>query len=126
MKLDKLTIKSQELFQSAHDMAQKYGNQAIEPVHFLKALIEDDQGIVFSILKKIGVQVDALKKDIQAGVEKLVTVSEGANIYLSQAGKQVLDLSFSEAEKMKDQYVSLEHILLTLATMKGEPFNILK
>jgi len=65
MKLDKLTIKSQELFQSAHDMAKKYGNQAIEPVHFLKALIEDDQGIVFSILKKIGVQMDALKKSLR-------------------------------------------------------------
>ena len=126
MKLDKLTVKSQELLQSAHDMAQRSGNQAIEPVHFLKALIEDDQGIVFSILKKIGVQKDALKKDIQAGVEKLVTVSGGSNIYLSQAGKQVLDQSFLEAQKMKDQYVSLEHILLTLTTIKGEAFNILK
>ncbi len=126
MKLDKLTIKSQELFQSAHDMAQKYGNQSIEPVHFLKALIEDDQGIVFSILKKIGVRMDVLKKDIQTGIEKLVTVSGGSNIYLSQAGKQVLDQSFSEAGKMKDQYVSLEHILLALATMKGEASHILK
>ena len=126
MKLDKLTVKSQELLQSAHDMAQKYGNQAIEPVHFLKALIEDNQGIVFSILKKIGVQMDALKKDIQTGIEKLVTVSEGATIYLSQAGKQVLDQSFLEAEKMKDQYVSMEHIFLALATVKGEAFNLLK
>ncbi|MBU2454267.1 MAG: hypothetical protein KJ668_13245, partial [Proteobacteria bacterium] len=41
MKLDKLTVKSQELLQTAHDMAQKYGNQAIEPVHFLKAMVED-------------------------------------------------------------------------------------
>ncbi len=126
MKLDKLTIKSQELFQSAHDMAKKYGNQAIDPVHFLKALIEDDQGIVISIMKKIGVRMDALKKDIQTGIEKLVTVSGGASIYLSQAGKQVLDQSFSEAEKMKDQYVSLEHIFLALATIKGEAFNLLK
>jgi len=125
MNLDKLTTKSQELLQSAHDMAQTYGNQAIEPVHFLKAMIEDDQGIVFSILKKIGVRVDVLKKDIQAGIERLVTVSQGSTVYLSQAGKQVLDQSFSEAQKMKDQYVSLEHIFLTLATMKGEPFNIL-
>ena len=126
MKLDKLTIKSQELLQSAHDMAQKYGNQAIEPVHFLKAMIEDEQGIVPSILKKIGVQKDALKKDIQAGVEKLVTVSGFDSIYLSPDCKKILDLSFPEAEKMKDQYVSLEHILLSLATIKGEAFNILK
>ncbi len=126
MKLDKLTVKSQEILQSAHDMAEKYGNQAIEPVHFLKAMIEDDQGIILSILKKIGVQVDALKKDNQASVEKLVTASGSASIYLSRDSKMVLDLSFSEAEKMKDQYVSLEHIFLCLATMKGDVFNILK
>jgi len=126
MKLDKLTVKSQEILQSAHDMAEKYSNQAIEPVHFLKAMIEDDQGIILSILKKIGVQVDALKKDNQASVEKLVTASGSASIYLSRDSKMVLDLSFSEAEKMKDQYVSLEHIFLCLATMKGDVFNILK
>jgi len=126
MKLDKLTIKSQELFQSAHDMAKKYGNQAIEPIHFLKVMVEDDKGIVLSILKKIGVQVDSLKKDIQACVEKLVTVSGSASIYLSQDGNKVLDLSFSEAMKMKDQYVSLEHILISLATIKGDAFNLLK
>ncbi|CCK78437.1 ATP-dependent chaperone ClpB [Desulfobacula toluolica] len=126
MKLDKLTVKSQELLQSAHEMAERYGNQAIEPVHFLKAMVEDDQGIVLSILKKIGVQVDVLKRNIQAGVEKLVKVSGAGNVYLSREGKTILDKSFSEAEKMKDQYVSLEHILLSLATVKGTVFDILK
>ena len=126
MKLDKLTVKSQELLQSAHDMAEGAGNQAIEPIHFLKVMIEDDQGIVFSILKKIGVQVEALKRDVQASVEKLVTVSGTPSIYLSRDGKKVLDQSFSEAEKMKDQYVSLEHILLTLVTLKGDVFTVLK
>jgi len=125
MDLDKLTIKSQELLHSAQDMAQKYGNQSIEPIHFLKVMVEDDKGIVLSILKKIGTRMDAMKKDIQASVEKLVTISNPAEIYLSQNGKKVLDLSISEAGKMKDQYVSLEHILLTLATLKGESFNIL-
>jgi len=126
MKLDKLTVKSQELLQSAHDMAEKYGNQAIEPVHFLKAMIEDDQGIILSILKKLDVQVNALKKEIQSGVEKLVKVSGSASIYLSQDSKNILDHSFLEAEKMKDQYVSLEHIFLCLVTMKGKVFDILK
>ncbi|MCK4768325.1 MAG: type VI secretion system ATPase TssH, partial [Desulfobacula sp.] len=126
MELNRLTLKSQELLQAAHDMAQKHGNQAIEPVHFLKAMIEDDQGIVLSILKKIGVQVGVLKKNIQTSIEKLVKVSGAASIYLSQDSKKVLDYSFLEAGKMKDQYVSLEHIILSLTTMKGEAFNILK
>jgi len=126
MELNKLTLKSQELLQAAHDMAQKYGNQAIEPIHFLKAMIEDDQGIVLSILKKIGIQVGVLKKNIQTSIEKLVKVSGAASIYLSQDSKKVLDHSFLEAGKMKDQYVSLEHIILSLTTMKGEAFNVLK
>ncbi|MBC2705022.1 ATP-dependent chaperone ClpB [Desulfobacula sp.] len=126
MELDKLTLKSQELLQAAHDTARKNGNQAIEPTHFLKAMIEDDQGIVLSILKKIGVQVGVLKKNIQTSIEKLVKVSGTASIYLSQDSKKVLDHSFLEAGKMKDQYVSLEHIILSLTTMKGEAFNILK
>ncbi|MBU8849329.1 MAG: ATP-dependent chaperone ClpB [Desulfobacterales bacterium] len=126
MGLDKLTLKSQELLQTAHDMAQKYGNQAIEPIHFLKAMIEGDQGIVLSVLKKIGVQVDVLKSDVNTGVEKLVKVSGAASIYISQDSKKALDHSLLEAGKMKDQYVSLEHILLSLTTMKGEAFNILK
>ncbi len=126
MKLDRLTVKSQELLQTARDMAEKYGNQAIEPVHFLKAMIEDDQGIVPSILKKIKVRMEGLEKDVQAGIERLVTVSGGADVYLSREGKKILDQSFLEAEKMKDQYVSLEHILLTLATLKGEVSQILE
>ncbi len=73
MNLDKLTVKSQELVQSAHEMAQKYGNQAIEPVHFLKVMLEDDQGIILSILKKIGIQTDVLNKDIHISLELIIT-----------------------------------------------------
>ena len=126
MKLDKLTVKSQELIQSAHEMAKKSGHQAIEPIHFLKAMLADDQGIVLSILKKIGVQTRGLEADAAAALERLVKVSGAGDIYLSREGKKILDLSFSESGKMQDQYVSLEHILLTLATVKGEVFDILK
>ncbi len=126
MKLDKLTVKSQELVQSAHDMAQQYGNQAIEPIHFLKAMVEDDQGIVISIFRKIGIEIHALNRDLQTGLEKLVKVSGAGDIYLSREAKKILDLSFSESQKMQDQYVSLEHILLALTSSKGDVLNILK
>ncbi|NOX32220.1 MAG: ATP-dependent chaperone ClpB [Deltaproteobacteria bacterium] len=126
MKLEKLTVKSQELLQTSRDLAQKHGNQAIEPVHFLEAMMKDGQGIFLSILKKIDVRIDALKQDILAGIEKLVKVSGSADIYLSRDGKKVLDQSFSESRKMKDQYVSLEHIILSLATIKADASKILK
>ncbi len=126
MTLDKLTIKSQELFQLAHDLAQKYGNQAIEPIHFLKAMLMDRQGIAISILKKIGIDVNTLETQIQATLDKLVKVSGASSIYLSQDGKKMLDLSFTEAGKMKDQYVSLEHIILALSSQRGTPRDLLK
>ena len=126
MEFDKLTVKSQELLQSAHDMAEKYSHQAIEPIHFLKVMAEDDQGICSSILKKIGVRIESLKQDVQVAVNKLATLSGATTVYLSQDGKKILDQSCSEAEKMKDRYVSLEHILLALAAQKGEAFTVLK
>lgn len=125
MKFDKLTVKSQQLLQSGHDIAEKYSNQAIEPIHFLKAMTED-QGIVLSIFKKIGVRLDILKKDIETAVENLVKVSGSVEIYLSRDTKKILDQSFKEAGKMKDQYVSLEHIILSLTTIKGECLTLLR
>ena len=89
-------------------------------------MVEDEQGIVLSIFKKIGIQADALKRDIQKSLEKLVTVSGTANIYFSQNTQKVVDQSFAESLEMKDQYVSLEHILLALAKIKGEVLTILK
>jgi len=126
MKFDRFTVKSQELIQSAHDTAQKKGNQAIEPVHFLKVMLEDEQGIVISILKKIGVQINELKKNTNQIIEKLIKVSGAGDVYLSREGKKILDQSFLESSKMQDQYVSLEHIFLTLVSVKDEVAVILQ
>jgi ATP-dependent Clp protease ATP-binding subunit ClpB len=126
MNFDKFTLKSREMLQSAHDIAEKQNNSAIEPIHFLKAMTEDSQGISLAILKKTGTQPENLKKDIQAAMDKLVTVTGPAtSIYLSREGKTVLDHAFSEAETMKDQYVSIEHIVLALAALKGQVQSIL-
>ncbi|MCP4021551.1 MAG: ATP-dependent chaperone ClpB [Desulfobacteraceae bacterium] len=125
MNFDKLTVKSQELFQKAHGIAEKSNNQAIEPVHFLKAMLEDDDGVVVSILKKIGIQAQKLCQDTDSIISKVVKVS-GGNIYLSRDGKKMLDLALSEAHKMKDQYVSLEHLLLALTMSKEAAAGILK
>ncbi|MBA3010563.1 MAG: ATP-dependent chaperone ClpB [Proteobacteria bacterium] len=126
MKFDKLTTKSQELLQSAHDLADRMNHQAIEPLHFLDAMLADDQGVVLSILRKIGVQTSSLKKDVSAGLEKLVRVTGGAERYLSQESRKMLDAAFDEAQKMKDQYTSLEHILLAMALSKGSVAQMLK
>ena len=126
MKLDKLTIKSQELFQSAHEFAGQMNHQAIEPIHFLHAMLEDDQGVVTSILRKIKVQTIDLQEDISSNLDKRVQVSGSGTPYLSRESLKMLDLSLSEARKMKDQYVSLEHLLLGMSLLKEKTAALLE
>ena len=126
MRLDKFTMKSQQLLQSAHVTAEKNGNRAIEPIHLLSAMLDDDQGIVVSIIRKIGVPGDVTGKAVRAALERLVKVSGSGSVYLSQDGKKVLDQAMAEAGKMKDQYVSCEHLLLGLVKTGGEASRILK
>ncbi|MFN2358244.1 MAG: ATP-dependent chaperone ClpB [Desulfotignum sp.] len=125
MKLDKLTVKSQELLQSAHELAGRKNHPAIEPIHFIKGMLEDNQGVVVSILKKIGADMAALTADVDQGLEKQPQLTGAADIYLSKDSRQVLDSAFKEADKMKDQYVSLEHLLLALTTAKDAVAGIL-
>jgi len=125
VKLDKLTVKSQKLLQVALDLAEKSNHQSIVPIHFLKAMFEENKGIVLTIFNRIGVSTQSLLQDVDACLLKLNQVATSTNIYLSRDGKKILDLSFFEAQKMKDQYVSLEHLLLSLATEKGEAKRIL-
>ncbi|MEE4363568.1 MAG: ATP-dependent chaperone ClpB [Desulfotignum sp.] len=125
MKLDKLTVKSQELLQAAHDMAGRMNHTAIEPVHFIKGMLADNQGVAVSILKKIGADMASLTAEVDQALESQPQVSGAADLYLSRDSRQVLDTAFKEADKMKDQYVSLEHLLLALTTAKGKIAEIL-
>ena len=125
MKLDKFTMKSQELLQSAQELADANDNQAIEPIHFLKAMVDDPKGIGMSIMRKIGVPVDLLKNDIQSAVNHLVKVSGAGSVYLSKDGKKVLDRALSDAREMKDEYVSSEHLLLALTRDKSDAGRLL-
>ncbi|MCP4117818.1 MAG: ATP-dependent chaperone ClpB [Desulfobacteraceae bacterium] len=124
MKFDKLTIKSQELVQAAHDIALRKNNQAIEPVHFLKAMFEEEGGVPLSILNKIGVSVDNIRARTDQLLDTLVQV-EGGEPYFSTDSKKLLDTAFLEANAMKDRYVSQEHLLLALCAGKGKTRDLL-
>ncbi|MFO7912620.1 MAG: Clp protease N-terminal domain-containing protein, partial [Desulfotignum sp.] len=125
MKLDKLTVKSQELLQSAHDLAGRMNHPSIEPVHFIKGMLADNQGVAVSILKKIGADMATVTAEVDQALESQPQVSGAADLYLSRDSRQVLDTAFKEADKMKDQYVSLEHLLLALTSGKGKIAEIL-
>ena len=127
MRLDKFTLKSQELIQNSQKLATQSGNQQIEMLHLFQAMLDDREGISCSILQKLGANPADVARDVRQAIEKLPKVSGSmTDVYFSRNTRQVLENAFAEAEKMKDQYVSIEHILLALSDLKsGETVRLL-
>jgi ATP-dependent Clp protease ATP-binding subunit ClpB len=119
MRFDKLTIKSQELIQNAQSLASRFGNQQIVNEHLLLAMLEEKEGIARTVLRKLGVAPDAVRDEIRTAVDRLPKISGASEVYLSPDARAAIEKAFDEAAKMKDEYVSIEHILLVLAEAKG-------
>ncbi|MBN1627980.1 MAG: ATP-dependent chaperone ClpB [Deltaproteobacteria bacterium] len=121
MRFDKFTLKSQEAIQASQQLAEKFGHQQIEPEHILASLLGQKEGAIPPLLGKIGANQEQLKKKAEDALERMPKISgEGyGQAYLSNRAKAVLDQSFKEAEQMKDEYVSLEHIILAISEEKG-------
>jgi len=129
MRFDKFTIKSQELIQKAQSLTSSHNNQQIEPEHLLSAMFDESEGIARAMLNKLGVSVSDVSHELSIAIDKLPKVSGGAvgDAYISPRTKGVLDAAFSEAAKMKDQYVSIEHIFISISDEKtGDAARILK
>ena len=129
MRFDKLTIKSQELIQSAQSLASSHNHQQIEPEHILSAMLNEQQGIARSMLNKLGVSGDDVFRELAEAIDRIPKVSGSAvgEAYISPRTKGILDAAFAEAAKMKDQYVSIEHIFLAISEEKqGKAARILK
>jgi ATP-dependent Clp protease ATP-binding subunit ClpB len=129
MRFDKFTIKSQELIQNAQSMASSYDHQQIEPEHLLSTMLKEPEGIARAMLDKLGISTNDVSRELSNAINKLPKVSGSAvgDAYISPRTKHVLDEAFSEAAKMKDQYVSIEHIFLAISDEKsGEAAGILR
>jgi ATP-dependent Clp protease ATP-binding subunit ClpB len=125
IKWDKFTVKSQEALQVAQGTAAENGNPETLPLHLMAALLEDKEGVVRPVLEKVGVSVPQLLGNVNAAVAKLPKVQGAAQQPgLSAALTKVLDGAFKEAENFKDDYVSTEHLLLSLAAQKNEPVQM--
>ncbi len=125
---NRLTVKAQEIVQSAIEIAQNYNNQIIEPEHLLASLLQEKGNISFSILQKTGGNVDNVKIKINELLEKLTKVS-GSGIgsqQMSPATAKLFDAAVEEATALKDEYVSTEHILLALSADKGKAGQLLR
>ncbi len=114
MQLDKFTVKSQEAIQTAHSLAEQFGNPEMQPEHLLKALLEQPEGVVVPILQKLGVTPAVVLSETDQLIGNLPKVSgTGAGqSYMSKAFNKVVDQAAKEASSMQDDYVSQEHLFL--------------
>ena len=114
-RFDKFTVKAQEALQGTQDVASRFGNQQLEPLHLLLALIDQKEGIVPSLLARLGVPPASVAREAEQAIENLPKVGGTTDHYLSPALKEVLDQASKETEQFKDEFVSTEHLLLALS-----------
>lgn len=126
MRFDRFTIRGQEAVQEAISVAEKAQNQQVEPEHILAAMLEQKEGVVRPILGKIGANVQTIQSELQASLEKFPKVSGGQQYFSSRTNTIFQDVQ-KEAEKMEDEYISTEHLLLAIASEKdGDAGRIMR
>ncbi len=114
MRLDRYTVKSQEALERAQRIARELSHQELQPEHLLAALLEDATGTVAATLQKLGVPRDKLASDAAAAMKSLARV-QGGSMYMGVALRAALEAAEAAAERLKDEYVSVEHLLMSLA-----------
>jgi ATP-dependent Clp protease ATP-binding subunit ClpB len=119
MRYDKLTLKAQEALVEAERLAGEEGHPQIESEHLLKILLIQDEGIIPPILSKLGVAQGTLFNEVEEALTKLPKVQGVGGRPISPNLNLVLDTAFRQADRLKDEYVSTEHLLLALAETKG-------
>jgi len=117
MQQDKFTFKALEALQSSRSLAQELKNQQMEPVHLLSSLLEQQDGVVLPVLRKIGTDTGGLSAEIATLLEKLPKITSPLQeIYISPSLARVIEVAEKEAEALKDEYISTEHLFLALAS----------
>ena len=123
MDLSKLTQKSQEAIQLAQDSALRHGHQQADTIHLLHALQTQEAGLVPRLLERLGVSTAALQSSIDDALARLPKVSgggmEAGKVYVTESLQAALVWAQDEAKRLKDEYVSVEHLLLALVETRG-------
>ncbi|MGC8795887.1 ATP-dependent chaperone ClpB [Thermodesulfovibrio sp.] len=129
MRFDRLTYKTQEAITQAQKIASQHGNQQIDVEHLIYALIEDTEGLVPRILKECGADLNTLKADLKKAIDRIPKVY-GAQpleqIYITPRLNQLFEKAEAEAEHLKDEYISVEHLLIALFDVGGPALDAIK
>jgi len=118
VRLDRFTEKAQEALQEAAVLARATGNQAVEPEHLLLSLVREDEGVARALLEHAGASFQALQPALISAIERFPKVSGAGQPYLSEGLNKTLEQAEREAERLKDEYISTEHLLLSLSDLK--------
>jgi ATP-dependent Clp protease ATP-binding subunit ClpB len=122
MRLDRFTLKAQEAVQAAQNLALEKNHQEISPEHLLHVLLEQHEGIVIPILQRLGADSSAIRAELDSEIEKIPEVYGAAGqSYASPTFQSVLGAAWTEAQQLKDDYVSTEHLLIALSEEKEAP-----
>ena len=123
---DRLTIKAQEAFRDAGDLARRRGNPVVNDAHLLAALLAQPEGVVQPLLQKAGMSVSALGQAIERELERFPRQEGGtAEPSLSRELQRIFDRADGDASKMGDAYASTEHLLIAMAEEKGTALRAL-
>ena len=125
MNINNLTIKAQEVLQSAMNLARSDRNQAVEPLHMLDAIVAEDDSVGVFLLQKLGVNVGALRSVLRQQVERLPKV-EGGEVYFSRESSEAIQKAGDFTKTFGDKYASVEHLLLGILTERSEASRLLK
>lgn len=125
---NKLTVKAQEVVQNSLDIARNYSNQVLEPEHILAAMIEEGNGLTENIIRKTGGNANKIKIQISEVIDRLPKISGSAisEQQMSNQSASLFDTAFKEAGNLKDEYISIEHLLLALSKNQGKAGQLLR
>jgi ATP-dependent Clp protease ATP-binding subunit ClpB len=130
MDINRFTQKSQEALSAAQSKAARYGHQQVDVEHLLAALVEQEGGLATSILTKAEINVDGFKRRVEQELERMPRVSGPGTapdqVYITSRLNRLLTQAEDEAKQLKDEYVSIEHLLLAMTDDSGAAGRILK
>ena len=125
MTINNLTIQAQEALQNAMSLATSHGQQAVEPLHILDAIVTEDDSVGVYLLQKLGVNINALRSVLKQELDRLPKVS-GGDPYFSRESSEAIQKAGDFTREFNDKYASVEHLLLGILSEKGTAGRLLK